>query len=333
MPVDVQALVVPAPAAPASAPAAATSAAGCSTPIPTAAATAVQTAPDLPAGVHLHWAVPDGLTGGRPGAIRAHEASDLQLRPLPDRWLVCRLSPAAAGQGPPDSRAWIVESDRAPLRCPLESWDPAAPAGRRRRAARARHSSPRRRAATSGWAGVYDNVRDRLAFHDDLADLGGAAATLAYVVVGWYADASARPAAPADRPEQLHRAAGRPRLGRRPELAARGRGPTSRSSTSTWRPSPALAGHARAGDRPDHRPHADHRGEIGPAIDRRSAAERETSVVLGIDDFVLDPERARFVTSRRQPRVTASLYHGTIYGVDAGGGGVDAAPGGRAPSR
>ena len=36
-------------------------------------------------------------------------------------------------------------------------------------------------------------MRDRLAFHDDVADLGGAAATLAYVVVGWYADAALDP--------------------------------------------------------------------------------------------------------------------------------------------
>ena len=52
----------------------------------------------LETGVHLHWALPDGLTrGGGPGA-------ELVFPAAPDRWLVTRLvisggSPPQPGRG------------------------------------------------------------------------------------------------------------------------------------------------------------------------------------------------------------------------------------------
>ncbi len=275
-----------------------------------------EAAPDLPAGVHLHWAVPDGLTAARPAPPGA-EASDLNLRPLPDRWLVCRLGPAGAGKVR-STRSWIVESDRASS-VPLESWDPAAPP-----ATGDRPLEPGTFTAATGgdlgWAGVYDNVRDRLAFHDDLADLRGAAATLAYVVVGWYADAALDPlhlpTDPSSFTALLAELGWDVDLSSLPEIEDRFEVFDQHLAT--------IARSAGLPDRGTGRPiarDADHRSEVGGRV----AAERETSVVLGIDDFVLDPT-VRFVTSRRQPRVTATLYHGTIFGVDVGGGGVDQRP-------
>ena len=149
-----------------------------------------EAAPDLPAGVHLHWAVPDGLTAARPAPPGA-EASDLNLRPLPDRWLVVPARPDRRRQGPLDRLAGS-SNPIAPAPCRWSRGIPAAPPRPGDRPLEPGTFT----AATGGdlgWAGVYDNVRDRLAFHDDVADLGGAAATLAYVVVGWYADAGLDP--------------------------------------------------------------------------------------------------------------------------------------------
>jgi hypothetical protein len=91
------------------------------------------------------------------------------------------------------SRAWVVESDRA-RNVPLASWSPDDPAAGATPLAKGTFT-----AATGGdlgWAGIYDNVGDRLAFHDDLADLSGATAPLTYVVVGWYADPTLDPLHP-----------------------------------------------------------------------------------------------------------------------------------------
>jgi hypothetical protein len=56
----------------------------------------------LQVGVHLHWAMPDGLTrGGGPGA-------ELDFPSLPSRWLVTRL--AITGKDV-TARSWVVQSD------------------------------------------------------------------------------------------------------------------------------------------------------------------------------------------------------------------------------
>ncbi|GIH15132.1 hypothetical protein Raf01_33040 [Rugosimonospora africana] len=56
----------------------------------------------LPAGVHLHWALPDALT-------RARSTSDgLTFPAAPNRWLVLR---GRDGTGEPFEKAWLVHSD------------------------------------------------------------------------------------------------------------------------------------------------------------------------------------------------------------------------------
>lgn len=56
----------------------------------------------LEAGIHLHWALPDGLTHGH------HSSGDIDFPALPDRWLVTRLMRSA---GKILVKQWIVESD------------------------------------------------------------------------------------------------------------------------------------------------------------------------------------------------------------------------------
>ena len=45
----------------------------------------------LAPGVHLHWALPDALTAGE--AIDVDGDGDLEMPPLPDRWVVTRVGP------------------------------------------------------------------------------------------------------------------------------------------------------------------------------------------------------------------------------------------------
>jgi hypothetical protein len=130
-------------------------------------------APDREPGVHLHWAMPDGLTTTRP---------DGQHRPLPDRWLVTRL-----GDGTPRAvTSWIVEADRASV-TRLDAWSEPAPLA----AQEPRPYVPpdALTAVTDGdptWAAVYGNVRSRFGFHDPWPIGGAPRGPLTYVVVGWY---------------------------------------------------------------------------------------------------------------------------------------------------
>src|SRR5688572_31984468 len=72
----------------------------------------------LPQGVHVHWALPDGLTNGtaNPGGISFPSA--------PNRWLVTRIvvSAPSGAAATTSLTSWVVESDRL-------SASPTAPAG------------------------------------------------------------------------------------------------------------------------------------------------------------------------------------------------------------
>ena len=61
-------------------------------------------AEQLDAGVHLHWALPDGLSQGvqQPDGTLAFAA-------VPNRWLVTRILTTA---GTTTAKQWVVESDR-----------------------------------------------------------------------------------------------------------------------------------------------------------------------------------------------------------------------------
>lgn len=279
-------------------------------------------APDLSPGVHLHWAMPDGLTKGRPADPGGTER-DLRLRPLPDRWLVCRLSPGTAGK-PRPTRCWVLHSDSG-FSTPLEKWDPTA-AGDPGSTLR-----PGQFTAAAGgdlgWAAIYDNVVDRLAFHDDLSDLTGPA-VLSYVVLGWYADPALDPLHPPTDPAGMTDLLAD--LGWDADLSSL---PEVEASFATI--DAQLVGLAEQVGLPPtkgtigpHVPKAVPGAHHQPAADaaRFVPAEVTTSQKpFGIDDLVLNPE-ITLTSVVKEPRVTSSLYHGTIYGVPTQATGIDERP-------
>jgi hypothetical protein len=138
----------------------------------------------LPPGIHLHWALPDGLTKADPGARGDEDRGDLGYRPLPDRWLVARMATSLDKTGRRPVAAWVVESTTARV-TPLAEWreggfDATLPGA----------IPPAELHPGSGgdaaWAAVYDSAAGRFGFHDPLDGVTGRAPTFTYVVVGWY---------------------------------------------------------------------------------------------------------------------------------------------------
>lgn len=150
-----------------------------------------------PAGVHLHWALPDGLTRGERGNAPAdaplaasaqasteqpenRDNSRTTFTPVPDRWLVVRVQAGATQTAPRRAAAWVVSGALDPARrraVPLADW-------REDR----EHAAPPVTAMGPGdptFAVYYDNTQNLLAFHDPLKDV--AAGPLTYLVCGWYA--------------------------------------------------------------------------------------------------------------------------------------------------
>lgn len=150
-------------------------------------------------GVHLHWAMPDGLTRGDAGAVRATPVAagnPMGLPPLADRWIVTRLV-----HGTATTRSWVLEADRAD-RHDLAGWtEPGALPAVTVTGASGRRAIPRERlTAVAGgdlsWAATYDAVVDRFALYDDLADLDPANhldLQLSYVIAGWWSDPTLDP--------------------------------------------------------------------------------------------------------------------------------------------
>ncbi|MEH0981862.1 DUF3892 domain-containing protein [Micromonospora sp. CPCC 205556] len=135
-----------------------------------------------PPGAHLHWGLPDGLTRGI-----ADDTGATTFPPVPDRWLVVRLS-GPATPGPRAVEAWLlpyagliepVRVDRA-LTGPTLPPPGAAP----------RSPLTALGHGDLGWAGYYDNVTNRFALHDELSDVTG---PVAYLVLGWYTDLARDP--------------------------------------------------------------------------------------------------------------------------------------------
>ncbi|MFG2099750.1 DUF3892 domain-containing protein [Micromonospora echinaurantiaca] len=135
-----------------------------------------------PAGAHLHWGLPDGLTRGV-----ADDTGATTFPPVPDRWLVVRLS-GAATPGPRAVEAWLLPYAGAiePVRVDRALTGPTLPA-----------PGPAPRSPLTalghgdlGWAGYYDNVTHRFALHDELTGVTG---PVAYLVVGWYTDPTRDP--------------------------------------------------------------------------------------------------------------------------------------------
>jgi hypothetical protein len=160
-----------------------------------------------PAGVHLHWAIPDALLRGRLEQVDDGQANRLSLPPLPDRWVVLRILLSSGGREPV-VRGWVLEADRA-VAVPLEQWCEGSTASQQATPA-GLQVQPGQLTGTVGgavnWSAVYDAVLNRFAFHDPLDDLATAAPdgvdgdAGAYLVAGWWSQ-------PADDPLDSARSA------------------------------------------------------------------------------------------------------------------------------
>lgn len=170
----------------------------------------------LPQGIHLHWALPAGLSHAVQGADGRQE-----FPAVPERWLVMRIvvDTGTAAQPRVSTRSWVVESDRlsktpcatAGLQQPtvpmaptpgqnfrylgesfdLPGWHEAGDTAERVR--------PPLTAIGYGepaFAGFYPNSSTSFGFFDPLADLTGyqpATSTVSYHVAGWYGNSAADP--------------------------------------------------------------------------------------------------------------------------------------------
>ncbi|WP_372525436.1 hypothetical protein [Piscinibacter sp.] len=164
-----------------------------------------------PAGVHMHWAMPDALLRGRLATVASGSANRLGLPALPDRWVVLRL---VLPRGAHDAivTGWVIEADRS-VAVPLGSWTEGSSASQTATPAGVELGREELTGTAGGsvsWAAVYDAVLNRFAFHDPLADL----ATLAphgvdddcasYVVAGWWSDPALDPLDAARGDDSLH---------------------------------------------------------------------------------------------------------------------------------
>jgi hypothetical protein len=151
-----------------------------------------------PAGVHLHWAMPDALLRGTLATRADGAANRLALPVLPDRWVVLRIL-LPRGSKNAVTTGWVLEADRA-IAVPLGSWTEggsksAVPAGETIERGRLTGTV----GGSISWSGVYDAVLNRFAFHDTLADVAALAPQgvdedcAAYVVAGWWSDPALDP--------------------------------------------------------------------------------------------------------------------------------------------
>ncbi|MEX2282225.1 MAG: hypothetical protein WEE89_07055 [Gemmatimonadota bacterium] len=193
VPIDVQALVVPTADGEATVPIAG---AGADDPAPFADGVV------RPAGVHLHWAMPDALLHGRhrPAAEDGSTEAAPDFPPLPDRWVVIRaLLPNRVNAA--IITGWVIDA-RAKSVTPLAEFSgtPAAgPAGAQ---------LERLDAAFGGsllWTASYTASDGRFTVHDPLTDIPATGSTAApngldaagavYTVAGWWSNLADDPLA------------------------------------------------------------------------------------------------------------------------------------------
>ncbi|NYG07824.1 hypothetical protein BJ986_002311 [Phycicoccus badiiscoriae] len=151
-----------------------------------------------PAGVHLHWALPDALLRGENDPV----TKKVVLPRLPDRWVVVRtLLPEGARTA--YASGWVLDAVTCGV-TPLATYAGAVPPG----------SPPLDggvpMAVLDGaargsllWTSTYDGAINRFALHDPLTDLPGLEVAphgfhrgkASYTVAGWWTDSGADPLA------------------------------------------------------------------------------------------------------------------------------------------
>ena len=264
--------------------------------------------PARPAGVYLHWALPDALATGtiphEPGA--AAGPTQLGLPPVPNRWLVARIG----GGTPRRVTAWVVESDRGAT-IPLADWREQAdpPEG-----ARTPWLEPASLTAVTGgdpaWAAVLDGVVDRFAVHDDLAGLHPDDTVLTYLVTGWYSEAALDPLADADA------------AGGFEALMARLRWSVDAAALRRARAEADAVRAAAAAARKRTAPRA--AGSDVVASLRVGAVEARVPVPTDAQRMLVEGGILTIAATAWSPRQT--LCHGVVYGVRPDGAGSETRP-------
>jgi hypothetical protein len=144
-----------------------------------------------PAGVHLHWALPDALLRGEPASPDENgSAEDMAFPALPDRWVVLRML-RPLGVKTVHVRGWAIDAKRK-VALPLETFAGSFDA--------ATGAIPFARldgefGGSLMWTASYSASEGRFTFHDPLSDLplpttvaprGLQDNSASYVVCGWW---------------------------------------------------------------------------------------------------------------------------------------------------
>jgi hypothetical protein len=167
-------------------------------------------------GVHLHWALPDGLTKGEqlsnsgaelpPAVVPRPDETDPEglefprtsseperfgeptvpeetaFPRIPDRWLVVRMYSGLEG-GHRLTTSWVIQSEE---RDPNKRVQPLAAWRENRSDSEDERWMTALGTGDPAFHAYYDNVRDVLGFHDALQNVSEG--PLTYLVVGWYSD-------------------------------------------------------------------------------------------------------------------------------------------------
>lgn len=149
----------------------------------------------LEPGVHLHWALPDALTGAQ--IVNPDAASQALFPGVPDLWLVVRFNAIVKDATTRTWTAWVVDS-QALTATPLASWQPSANPPPNSILTQAGILTPADALGFPGWgslpqsasydvasAAYYPATRNRFGFHDALSGVP-TGAMVSYSVIGWY---------------------------------------------------------------------------------------------------------------------------------------------------
>jgi len=288
-----------------------------------------------PAGVHLHWAMPDALLRGRLDDATGGTGNRLALPPLPDRWVVLRILLPKGGTDPVVT-GWVLEADRA-IAVPLASWTEGGAVPEEVHAMGTTIPPDQLTGTVGGsvsWSAAYDAVLNRFAFHDPLDDVATVApkgvdqGCAAYVVAGWWSDPSRDPLDAARSKDNLDELLGRLRwrtlsdwgdattAQRKDEAAAglrKALGLTSGDRWTTARVS-AAASQARSAAPSDAAPRA--AASTASAYVPMDATFMSKAALVASSVFA-----AGSVDRYTQPpwQLRSSLLHGSVYGVPVTG--------------
>jgi len=275
-----------------------------------------------PAGVHLHWAMPDALLRGTLTDRNDAGANRLGLPALPDRFVVLRIV-LPNGAADPVLTGWVIEADRA-VAVPLAVWAEGNAAAASATAAGAPIPRKDLTGTVGGglaWASVYDAVLNRFAFHDPLSDIAVVAPqgvdgdSAAYLVAGWWSEAALDPLDAARSDASLHELLERLRWRLMVEWGDEGAARAQREQQDELRRSLGLQSGTRwSAARP-------------VKVAARAAAGAAPFVPVDKTLVVADTVKTASVFATDAGRrfaappwhLRASLLHGTVYGVPVAG--------------